>query len=177
MNFHFSLDLSEARVFPPRGVAHINPDQNRGAQLDTFVDPLEGAVHVAQFGIELGDDKCIVMPMTLFPALQRQVNFPLQNTLAAGASIDRFDFFQFRRACASSSSRLKVFLDGLLCHSLKSIVVSNSITEHDQVSWIWVQLQRLFILRERLVLSAGSTYIYTITLNDGSTIVFQFGLR
>jgi len=26
-------------------------------------------------------------------------------------------------------------------------------------------------------LSAGSTYIYTITLNDGSTIIFQYGLR
>lgn len=26
-------------------------------------------------------------------------------------------------------------------------------------------------------LSAGSTYIYTITLNDGSTIMFQYGLR
>jgi hypothetical protein len=26
-------------------------------------------------------------------------------------------------------------------------------------------------------LSAGNTYVYTITLNDGSTIVFQYGLR
>jgi hypothetical protein len=26
-------------------------------------------------------------------------------------------------------------------------------------------------------LTAGSTYIYTITLNDGSTIMFQYGLR
>jgi len=26
-------------------------------------------------------------------------------------------------------------------------------------------------------LSAGSTHVYTITLNDGSTIFFQFGLR
>jgi len=26
-------------------------------------------------------------------------------------------------------------------------------------------------------LAAGSTYVYTITLNDGSTIIFQFGLR
>lgn len=113
MNSHFPLDLSEAGILPPRGVAHINPDQNRGAELDTFVDPLEGVVHVAQFGIELGDDKCIIVPMTLFPALHRQVNLPLQNTLAAGTSIYRSDFFQFLRACASSSSRFKVFLDGL----------------------------------------------------------------
>jgi hypothetical protein len=26
-------------------------------------------------------------------------------------------------------------------------------------------------------MSAGSTYIYTITLNDGTTIMFQYGLR
>jgi hypothetical protein len=26
-------------------------------------------------------------------------------------------------------------------------------------------------------LAAGSTYVYTITLNDGSAILFQFGLR
>jgi hypothetical protein len=26
-------------------------------------------------------------------------------------------------------------------------------------------------------LAAGNTYVYTITLNDGSSIIFQFGLR
>lgn len=40
MDSHFSLDFGEPGIFTPGGVAHINPDQNRGAELDTFVDPL-----------------------------------------------------------------------------------------------------------------------------------------
>ena len=85
MHAHFSLN--EARVLAPRSVTDVNPYQNCGAELDTFVDPLEEIIHIAKVGIQLGDNKCVVVPMILSPSLQGLVKVPFDNRLAAGTRI------------------------------------------------------------------------------------------
>jgi len=68
------------------------------------------------------------------------------------------------------------FLTGILSGTVTTTVEDVVDTNNPDAAFRWDGQQWIFNITTGN-LSAGSTYIYTITLNDGSTIVFQFGLR
>lgn len=73
-----------------------------------------------------------------------------------------------------SSFLLTGIITGTLTTSVQDIVDTN--VPDTAFRWDSTDQQWIFNITTTN-LPVGSTYIYTITLNDGSTIVFQFGLR
>jgi hypothetical protein len=73
-----------------------------------------------------------------------------------------------------SSFYLTQILTGTASTTVQEIVNTNN--PDTAFRWDPTNMQWIFNITTQN-LSAGSTYIYTITLNDGSSIVFQYGLR
>lgn len=71
-----------------------------------------------------------------------------------------------------SSFFLTAIVSGTVTTSVEDVVDTNN----PDTAFRWDGQEWIFNITTGN-LSAGSTYIYTITLNDGSTIVFQYGLR
>jgi len=73
-----------------------------------------------------------------------------------------------------SSFYLSAIITGTVTTQVENVVDTNN--PDTAFRWDATSQQWLFNITTKN-LSAGSTYVYTITLNDGSTILFQFGLR
>ncbi|GEM_PF-6058861 len=71
-----------------------------------------------------------------------------------------------------SSFLLTTIMSGTTTTSVEDVVDSNN----PDTAFRWDGQEWIFNITTGN-LAAGNTYIYTITLNDGSTIVFQYGLR
>jgi hypothetical protein len=71
-----------------------------------------------------------------------------------------------------SSFFLTAILSGMTTATVEDVVDTNN----PDTAFRWDGQEWIFNITTAN-LTAGSTYIYTITLNDGSTIVFQYGLR
>ena len=70
------------------------------------------------------------------------------------------------------------FLTGILSGTTSASVENVVDTNNPDTSFRWDPTGQQWIFNITTGnLTAGSTYIYTIALNDGSTIVFQYGLR
>jgi YVTN family beta-propeller protein len=70
------------------------------------------------------------------------------------------------------------FLTGILSGTTPTSVENVVDTNNPDTSFRWDPTAQQWIFNITTGnLTAGSTYIYTIALNDGSTIVFQYGLR
>jgi len=72
-----------------------------------------------------------------------------------------------------SSFRLTNIISGTVTAVDETVV---STTPDTAFRWDSTNQQWIFNISTKS-LAAGSTYVYTITLNDGTTIVFQYGLR
>jgi hypothetical protein len=68
------------------------------------------------------------------------------------------------------------FLTGIVSGTTTTTMEDIVDTNNPDTSFRWDGQEWIFNIATAS-LSGGSTYIYTITLNDGSTIVFQYGLR
>lgn len=68
------------------------------------------------------------------------------------------------------------FMTGIISGTASAAVENVVDTNNPDTTFRWDGQEWIFNITTTN-LSAGSTYIYTITLNDGSTIMFQFGLR
>jgi Bacterial Ig-like domain (group 3)/MBG domain (YGX type) len=68
------------------------------------------------------------------------------------------------------------FLTGIVSGTTTTTMEDIVDTNNPDTSFRWDGQEWIFNIATAN-LSGGSTYIYTITLNDGSTIVFQYGLR
>jgi hypothetical protein len=68
------------------------------------------------------------------------------------------------------------FLTGIQAGTATNTVEDFVDTNNPDMSFRWDGQQWIFNITTTN-LTAGSTYIYTITLNDGSTVMFQYGLR
>jgi hypothetical protein len=73
-----------------------------------------------------------------------------------------------------SSFYLTAIITGTVTTQLENVVDTN--TPDSAFRWDATNQQWIFNISTKN-LSAGSTYVYTITLDDGSAIGFQFGLR
>jgi len=71
-----------------------------------------------------------------------------------------------------SSFFLTTIVSGTVVNTVENVVDTNN----PDTSFRWDGQEWIFNITTAN-LSAGSTYIYTITLNDGSTILFEYGLR
>jgi uncharacterized repeat protein (TIGR01451 family) len=70
------------------------------------------------------------------------------------------------------------FLTGIVSGTVTTTVDSIVDTNNPDTAFRWDPTGQQWIFNITTGnLSAGSTYIYTITLNDGSTVIFQYGLR
>jgi hypothetical protein len=70
------------------------------------------------------------------------------------------------------------FLTGILSGTVTTVVDNVVDTNVPDAAFRWDPTAQQWIFNITTVnLTPGSTYIYTITLNDGSTIMFQYGLR
>lgn len=70
------------------------------------------------------------------------------------------------------------FLTGILSGTTYASVENVVDTNNPDTSFRWDPTSQQWIFNIATGnLTAGSTYVYTIALNDGSTIVFQYGLR
>ena len=68
------------------------------------------------------------------------------------------------------------FLTGIMSGTTTTAVENVVDTNNPDTAFRWDGQEWIFNITTRN-LTAGSTYVYTITLNDGSTILFQYGLR
>ena len=73
-----------------------------------------------------------------------------------------------------ASFRLTQTINGTVVSTVDEAV--DSTTPDSAFRWDPTGQQWIFNISTK-PLSANKTYVYTITLNDGSTIVFQFGLK
>jgi hypothetical protein len=72
----------------------------------------------------------------------------------------------------------KFFLTGIVSGTTTNTVENVVDTNNPDTAFRWDPIGQQWIFNISTAnLLAGNTYIYTITLNDGSTVVFQFGLR
>jgi hypothetical protein len=70
------------------------------------------------------------------------------------------------------------YLTGIQSGTTTSTVEDVVDTNNPDTAFRWDPTNQQWIFNITTAnLSAGSTYIYTIALNDGSTIIFQYGLR
>jgi hypothetical protein len=67
-------------------------------------------------------------------------------------------------------------LTGIVSGTTTTTVQDVVDTNNPDTAFRWDGQQWIFNITT-VNLSAGNTYIYTIMLNDGSTIMFQYGLR
>jgi hypothetical protein len=70
------------------------------------------------------------------------------------------------------------FLTGVVSGTTTTTVESVVDTNNLDTAFRWDPTGRQWVFNISTAnLTAGNTYIYTITLNDGSTMMFQYGLR
>jgi len=89
------------------------------------------------------------------------------------------------RVCDANG--ISIGTPGVVARFLLTQIVTGTVTTRVQdvvdtnvpdTAFRWDSTDQQWIFNITTVnLAAGSTYVYTITLNDGSTIIFQFGLR
>ena len=70
------------------------------------------------------------------------------------------------------------FLTGIVSGTTSTVVENVVDTNNPDTAFRWDPTAQQWIFNiTTATLTAGNTYVYTISLNDGSTIVFQYGLR
>jgi hypothetical protein len=110
--------------------------------------------------------------------IQPPINADGTSVLKQGRTVPaKFDVYDVNGVAISapgvvSSFLLTAIVSGTVTTTVEDVVDTNN----PDTAFRWDGQEWIFNITTGN-LSAGSTYIYTITLNDGSTIVFQYGLR